>query len=51
LKEEKDGRRVLQLNDAPEEDTKEFTLGAFPAAQYQMAFVMNSAGKTIDVIR
>jgi hypothetical protein len=46
---EADGRRVMQLGDAPGE-TVEVTVGGRPDCAYDVAYVMNEAGKTVDKI-
>lgn len=48
---EKDGRQKVQLGDAPAL-TVEFTVGEQRKdTQYDVAYVMNENGKTIDTIR
>lgn len=47
---EKDGRQVLQLGDAPGE-TMEVIIGSRPDCSYNVAYVMNGAGKTVEIIR
>jgi hypothetical protein len=47
---EPDMRAVLQLGDAPGE-TDEFTIGSAPNCAYNVAYVMNERGKTVDTIR
>ncbi len=45
-------RAVLQLNDAPGEDTTEITVGSLAAdCSYNVAYIMNEQGKTVDTIR
>jgi hypothetical protein len=51
MRTEKDGRKVLQLNSAPADDAVEFTVGAGSDCAFRYAFIMNAAGKTVDVIR
>lgn len=44
------GRRVLQLGDAPNE-TQEFTVGMDRTdCSYDIAYIMNSTGKTVETV-
>jgi hypothetical protein len=45
-----DQHKILQLGDAPGE-TMEVTLGSLSDCSYEVAYVMNSQGKTIETIR
>ncbi len=47
---EPDFRTVLQLGDAPG-DTFEVTVGDRSDCSYNVAFVMNASGKTVETIR
>lgn len=51
VRRESDGRQVLQLGDAPGE-TMEITVGMDRTdCSYDIAYVMNSSGQTVDKIR
>jgi hypothetical protein len=50
LRIEKDGRQVLQLGDAPG-DTMEVTIGSREDCAYNLAYIMNAAGKTVETVR
>lgn len=51
VRQETDGRKVLQLGDAPGE-TQEVTVGMDRTdCAYHIAYVMNSSGKTVDKIQ
>lgn len=43
-------RAVLQLGDAPGV-TDEFTVGEGPDCAYNVAYIMNEYGKTVDTLR
>lgn len=47
---EQDVRCVVQLGDAPG-DTEEYTVGDRPDCSYNVAYVMNQAGRTVDKIQ
>ena len=47
---ETDLRAVLQLGDAPGE-TFEVTVGDRPDCSYNIAYIMNAQGKTVETIR
>lgn len=47
---EADGRQVLQLGAAPS-DVERLPVGERLDAAYDIAFVMNSTGKTVETIR
>lgn len=47
---EKDRRQVVQLGDAPD-PTVEYTVGERLDTQYDVAYVMNEKGKTVETIR
>jgi hypothetical protein len=47
---EVDGRKVLQLGDAPGE-TMEVTVGERIDCSYTVAYIMNEAGRTVETIR
>lgn len=44
------GRTLLQMNDAPGE-TIEIEIGEGLGCSYDVAYVMNASGKTVDTIR
>lgn len=51
VRREADGRQVLQLGDAPGE-TQDVTVGMDRTdCSYDIAYVMNSTGKTVDKIQ
>lgn len=50
VRHEADLRKVVQLGDAPGE-TMEFTVGDRPDCSYNVAYVMNAQGKTVETIR
>lgn len=47
---EKDGRQVLQLGDAPG-GTMEITIGSREDCSYNVAYIMNASGKTVETVR
>jgi hypothetical protein len=47
---EKDGRQAVQCGDAPGE-TFEVTVGGGEHCSYNVAYVMNDAGRTVETIR
>ena len=50
IKHEDHKRKILQLGDAPGE-TMDVTLGSLSDCSYEIAYIMNMQGKTIETIR